>query len=226
MKRPTDKLDEHDWIERYLNNQMPDNERASVDAEMKADPAFRDEVTSLKRTHEIMQEAFLQQRVISRVKQLQHQAKYQTHRVRLLRRSMAGVAIVCLLSITYLSVTPVSFPDSENDFTVTRSLSDDSVVVAQKRIFGQFFDGQMHLADGQYALAVKSFEQIVYVADIRPYFREAVQWHLAVAYLKSGQPDKADRIYDQYAHCIDCEYRIGLVNRWKLWWQIKWAQWT
>ncbi|MBD2756901.1 PgaA family protein [Spirosoma validum] len=226
MKRPADKLDEQDWIERYLNDQMPADERTSVEAEMNADPDFREEVTSLKRTHEIMHEAFLQQRAIGRIKQLQHQAKYQTHRIRLVRRSMVSFATVCVLFIAYLSFTPVSFPDSENDFSVTRSLSDDSVVVAQKRIFEQFFEGQMHLVDGQYALAVKSFEQIVHVTDIRPYFREAVQWHLAVAYLKSGQPDKANRIYDQYAHCIDCEYRIGLVNRWKLWWQIKWAQWT
>lgn len=227
MKRPTDKQQEHEWIERYLNGQMTDDERAEVDAEMQADPTLQTEVIQLKRTHDLMNEAFLEQRAVAVLKRLQQQNRQRIQRIRLVSRSLVGVAGVGFLLLLYLSFTPVVFPNSENDINVTRSLADDSstLAVAQKRTFSQFFEGQAHLTEGQYALAVKNFEQVLRASDIRPYFREAAQWHLAVAYLKSGEPEKAERIYDQFRQCIDCEYPIKAVNRWKIWWQIKWAQW-
>lgn len=227
MKRPTDKQQEHEWIERYLNGQMTDDERADVDAEMQADPNLQTEVIQLKRTHDLMNEAFLEQRAVAVVKRLQLQNRQRIQRIRLVSRSLVGVAGVSFLLLLYLSFTPVVFLNSENDINVTRSLADDSstLAVAQKRTFSQFFEGQAHLTEGQYALAVKNFEQVLRASDIRPYFREAAQWHLAVAYLKSGEPEKAERIYNQFRQCIDCEYPIEAVNRWKIWWQIKWAQW-
>lgn len=228
MKRPTDQQAEHDWIESYLHGHMPAEERAAVEAEMQTDLAFRNEVFLLKRTHELMQEAFLEQRAIATVKRLQAKTRPRRQgiqRIRLVSRSLAGLAAVGLVLIAYLSMAPISFPDSENDINVTRSLADDSSAVAQKRVFREFFEGQTHLTEGQYALAVKNFEQVVRNPDIRPYFREAAQWHLTVAYLKSGQPGKAQRMYDQFSHCIDCEYAIGSVARWKIWWQIQWGKW-
>ncbi|QHW00483.1 tetratricopeptide repeat protein [Spirosoma endbachense] len=227
MKRPTDKQQEHEWIERYLSGQMTSDERAEVEAERQTDPDFDNEVILLKRTHELMKEAFLEQRAVATLKQLQQQSRQRTQRIRLVRRSLSGVVSAGFMLILYLSVVPVVFPDSENDINVTRSLADDSstVAVVQKRAFNQFFEGQAHLTEGQYALAVKNFEQVLRSSDIRPYFREAAQWHLAVAYLKSGEPDKAERVYAQFTQCIDCEYPIKTVDRWKIWWQIKWAQW-
>ncbi len=228
MKRPTDQQAEHYWIESYLHGHLPAEERAVVEAEMEADPALQNEVLLLKRTHELMQEAFLEQRAIATVKRLQATNRPRSkgiRRIRLVSRSLAGIAVIGLVLIAYLSLVPVSFPDSENDINVTRSLADDSSAVMQQRVFGEFFEGQTHLTEGQYALAVKNFEQVVRNPDIRPYFREAAQWHLTVAYLKSGQPAKAQRMYDQFKHCIDCEYAIGSVDRWKIWWQIQWAKW-
>ncbi|MVM39554.1 tetratricopeptide repeat protein [Spirosoma sp. HMF3257] len=226
MKRPTDKQDEHYWIERYLQNQMTADERVYIEREMQIDPTLKQEVDLLKRTYDLMHEAFLEQQAIATLKRLQAQTRVRIHRIRLLKRSFLGATALAAMFVLYVSFTPISFPDSENDISVTRSLSDDSTAIKQKQVFEQFFEGQTHLAEGQYALAVKNFEQVVNVTTIRPYFREAAQWHLAVAYLKSGQPDKAERIYDQFVHCIDCEYQINQINRWKFWWQIKWAQWT
>lgn len=226
MNRPTDKQEEHYWIERYLQNQMNADERMHIEQEMQADSMLKQEVDLLKRTYHIMDEAFLEQHTITTLKRLQTQTRLRTRRIRLMKRSLLGVTALAAMFVLYLSVTPVSFPDSENDINVTRSLSDDSTAIKQKQVFEQFFEGQTHLAEGQYALAVKNFEQVVNVTTIRPYFREAAQWHLAVAYLKSGQPAKAERIYEQFVHCIDCEYHINQIDRWKFWWQIKWAQWT
>lgn len=227
MKRPTEKQEEHEWIERYLTDQMPADERTGLEVEMQTDPIFQQEVLRLQRTHKLMEEAFLEQRAVDTVKFLQRQSRRKMQRIRLISRSVMGVASLGFLLILYLSLSPVVFPNSENDINVTRNLSDDSstVATAPNRVFSQFFNGQARLSEGQYALAVKNFQQVLTASDIRPYFREAAQWHLAFAYLKSGEPDKAERMYDQFTQCIDCEYPIGPVNRWKIWWQIKWAQW-
>ncbi|GAB4000515.1 hypothetical protein GCM10028807_53730 [Spirosoma daeguense] len=237
MKRPTDKQQEHEWIERYLHGQMAGDERITFEAELTSDPSLRQEVDLLKRTHQLIQEAFLdhspqpmqeallEQNTRSTLKELQAQNRQRINRIRLVKRSVSSLVSAGFILILYLSLMPISFPDSENDINVTRSLSDDSTTNDQNQVFGQFFEGQTHLTEGQYALAVENFERVLRVTDIRPYFREAAQWHLAVAYLKSGEPDKAERVYDQFSQCISCEYTIGRLNRWKIWWQIKWSQW-
>jgi tetratricopeptide (TPR) repeat protein len=227
MKRPTEKQEEYEWIERYLTNQMPAGERAELETEMQTDPIFKQEVLLLQRTQKLMEEAFLEQRATSTVKFLQRQSRRKMQRIRLVSRSLVGLASAGLLLVLYLSASPVVFPNSENDINVTRNLSDDSSTVATppNQIFSQFFEGQSHLSEGQYALAAKNFQQVLTASDIRPYFREAAQWHLAFAYLKSGEPDKAERMYNQFRQCIDCEYPIRTIDRWKIWWQIKWAQW-
>ena len=227
MKRPTEKLEEYEWIERYLTDQMPADEQTELETEMQTDPIFKQEVELLQRTHELMEEAFLEQRAVDTVKLLQRQSRQKMQRIRLVRRSLMGVVSLGFLLILYLSVSPVVFPNSENDINVTRNLAGDSSTAATtpNRVFNQFFDGQARLSEGQYALAVKNFRQVLTASDIRPYFREAAQWHLAFAYLKSGEPDKAERMYNQFRECIDCEYPIETVDRWKIWWQIKWAQW-
>ncbi|WP_093834339.1 hypothetical protein [Spirosoma endophyticum] len=227
MKRPIDKQQEHEWIEQYLSGEMTRDERKEVEMVMQADADFEKEVQLLKRTHELMKEAFLEQRAVATLRQLQRQSRQRTQRIRLVRRSLIGSVTAGFMLIVYLSVAPVVFPDSENDTSITHSLADesDTMAVAQKQVFNQFFEGQVHLIEGQYVLAVKNFETVVRTTDIRPYFREAAQWHLTVAYLKSGEPHKAERVYDQFSQCTDCEYPIRAVDRWKIWWQIKWAQW-
>ena len=223
MNRPTNKEQEHDWIERYLTGQMLPVERAVVEKIMQTDADFNQEVALLNRAHKLMQEAFLEQQAIATIKELQARNRQRTQRIRLVKRSVGSLMAVGLLVVAYLSLTPVALPDSGNDLTVTRSLADDSVSM-HNLAFTQFIEGQSHLMNGQVALAVKNFEKVATTSDIRPYFREAAQWHLAVAYLKSGQPEKAERMYDQLARCIDCEYSVGFTSRWQLWWQIKWAQ--
>ncbi|CCH52538.1 hypothetical protein BN8_01547 [Fibrisoma limi BUZ 3] len=225
MERPTDKEAEHDWVERYLNGQMTADERAVVEAERQADPAFDTDVNLLKRTHDLMKEAFLEQQAIDTIRQLQVRDRRRTQQLRVITRSLGSVVALAAMLVLYMSFSPITVPDSENDLSVTRSLADDTTATVQKRVFGQFFDGQAHLTEGQYALAVKNFEQVLTATDIRPYFREAAQWHLAVAYLKSGQPDKAERLYNQFTSCVDCEYSVNAIDRWKVWWRIKLAQW-
>ncbi len=126
--------------------------------------------------------------------------------------------------VGYFSFAPVKLPGAENDFNATRSPG-NTVPDKQRIAFQRFFDGQAHLAEGLNLLAVQDSEQVLRATDIRPYFREAAQWHLAVAYLKSGQPRRAAHVLNALTDCIDCEYPVSTLDRWKLRWQIQWAEW-
>ncbi len=60
MNRPTDKQAEHEWIEAYLTGQLPDRERTTFADVLAADPDFNHEVAGYQRTHDLMQEAFIE----------------------------------------------------------------------------------------------------------------------------------------------------------------------
>lgn len=225
MKRPENKQEEQDWIERYLNNKMSAEESLLFTTALATDQAFAQDVETVKRTHTVLQEAFLAQGALDTIRSLQQSKTVKVRTLQNVFRSSAGLAAACIVFVTYLSLSPVQFPDSENDFTVTRNLDQHNRSNKQQYVFDQFFDGQAHILEGDYMMAVKNFEEVLKSPTIRPYFREAAEWHLAVAYLKSGQPNRAHHIYEQFDDCLDCEYRIGNLNRWKIWWQIQWAKW-
>ena len=226
MKRPTDKVAELEWIERYWANELPQNERAELEQALRDDPDFAAEATQIKKTQEIMQQAFLEQRALSTLKRLQaNHNRQRTQKQRLLRWSGALMA-TGMAAMLFLLFAPVQFPNSENDYTLTRGSQVKAMPKEQQLVFDQFFEGQTHIAEGQYALAVQNFEQVLQNNNIRAYFREAAQWHLTLAYLRSGQVAKAEQLYDSFEGCTDCEYPVSALNRWKIWWQIKRAKLT
>ncbi|GAB3566992.1 hypothetical protein GCM10027578_16940 [Spirosoma luteolum] len=227
MKRPSDKQQEHHWLEQYLHEPQNSDLQAVVDAERRRDPALNADVEWLGQAHTLLDDAFAQQQALETLRRCQQQHRWRQQRLRLARRTLAWAAATGLVLIVYLSTSSIVLPSSENDVEVTRSLTDSDSVpgVRNDTVYRQFLEGQANLLEGQYALAVPNFERVARAPDIRPFFREAAQWHLAIAYLRSNQPDKAERIYRQFAQCVDCEYPIGTVNRVRLWWQIKWAKW-
>lgn len=224
MNRPNDKYEEHEWIERYLSGDMAPEERVHFENEMQTDATLKNDVEKHKQAQDLIQEAFLAQRAVATLKKLQAQDR-QIIRIGVYARRFATMlAAACVAFLVYLSVGTIRFPDSETDFTLIRGVETDTVQTRQKYVFEQFFEGQSHITEGQYALAVKNFRQVLQSSDLRPYFKEAAQWHLALAYLKSGEADKAERIYNQFTDCDDCEYPVSTLNRWQIWWQIKLAQ--
>lgn len=226
MKRPEDKVAELEWIERYLANDLLPNERQEVEQIMEEDQNFALEVQQIKKTHEMMQQAFLAQRALSTLKRLQADSNRQRSRRQRVLQWTGALAVSGVAAMLFLLFAPIQFPSSENDYSLTRGSESRSLVKEQRVVFEQFFEGQAHIAEGQYVLAAKNFEQVLQSNNIRPYFKEAAQWHLAVAYLRSGQTAKAERIYRSLADCADCEYPISTLDRWKIWWQIKRAKFT
>lgn len=230
MKQAEDH-EEFDTIEAYLLNRLDKKTMADVEYRIKNDSEFAKKVKEIQHTQLFIKEAFLEQSALETIKALQQRDRDKFKKETQPRRKtvywkkvVSFAAAASIIIISYLSLTPVEFPDTENDFHITRGLDTTNFTREQRIAFSQFFDGQAHFAEGEYLLAVRDFENAATVKNVRPYFREATQWHLALAYTKSGQALKAERIYKQFSECVDCEYPISPVNRWKLWWRIQWAK--
>ena len=122
--------------------------------------------------------------------------------------------------------------DYQNDIQLTeryrQQTNRDSMewTPRQKQFYRDFFDGQAYLVAGQPALAIPYFERLQKMPDARPYFRQAILWHLINAYLQNKQPDNALAIYERFAEMPYQTYPIRRLDRWKVWWQLKWHQWT
>lgn len=223
MKRPSNKIDEQEWIEQYLFGKMTKEEASFFENELQKDEKLAADMEDVRQINHRIQEAFLEKNALQTIKVLQKKDRAKTKIVAVMKY-VSYVAAACVAFVFYLSFAPSQFPDSENDFTVVRKENATSMTVQQRYIFDQFFEGQAHIAEGQYLLAIQNLEEVVRFNDLRPYFREAAQWHLAIAYLKSGNVARAEQLYNQFENCLECEYSVDYIDQWKVWWQIQRAK--
>ncbi|GAA4439289.1 hypothetical protein GCM10023091_21250 [Ravibacter arvi] len=223
MKKPGTPEDITDWIDQYLSDAMSCDERRHFEAAVLEDNGLAGQLEEQAVARNILHEVFTEEKLRNQIRILQRQERRWT----IYRRVLKYAGAACVIAVSCLSFLLTSlpvFPDSENDFTVIRG-ADESVMRPDRRaVFDRFFAGQAHIAEGQYAAAVGDFETVLENQDLRSYFREAAEWHLVVAYLKSGSLSKADQLYRQFNECQDCEYQVSKVNRWKIWLQIQYSR--
>jgi hypothetical protein len=136
---------------------------------------------------------------------------------------LGSLAAACVIFILYASLSSVQLPNIENDFMRERGPNKAVLNPIKKDMFDNFSEGHRHLMDGQFQMAVINFKEVINNGNIRPYFKEAAQWHLILAYLKNHQVLEAKVLYEQMNDCDDCVYPVGTANKIKLWWQIFWA---
>ncbi len=227
MNPEDDAVERWEEIERYLDGTLSERERHQFEHMMKTQADLEKEVAVVKRLRTSITAYTTEQRMLDTLAQLQRREQPEARPARGRRRQWyaVGLAAACLAGLLYFSFVPVSLPGAGYDIEVIRSADDAALSPAQRRTFEQFFAGQARMAEGQYVQAVDHFRQVLQQSDLRPYFREAAEWHLAVAYLRSNQPRQAGKLYAALERCNACEYRVDWLNRSKMKWQITWQQW-
>lgn len=223
MNKPTKPEEITEWIDRYISEEMDSRERMLFEAALLEDYKLASQLEEQIYMRSVLEEVFIEERLRAQIKALQKEEKTQVFVRKLLKYSAVACVVLVACFSFLLNSLPV-FPDSENDFTVIRG-ADESVMRPDRRIvFDRFFAGQAHIAEGQYAAAVRDFELVLQEQDLRSYFREAAEWHLIVAYLKSGSLNKAGQLYQRFSNCKNCEYEVSRMNRWKIWLQIQYSR--
>ncbi|MBA4850561.1 hypothetical protein [Emticicia sp. BO119] len=224
--RPTNEQEEFEWIEDYLLGKLNQKDTLFFEEELKKDIELTKKVEEIRKTLNLLKESVIQEQVLKTIKNLQNRERrlHKFSPFRIIRYAAGASMAASIIFMLYISLVSVHLPDTENDFNVTRGIDSTKLTPEQRTAFNSFFDGQAHLVEGSYLLAVKDFQRSLQVKNIRPYFKEAAEWHLALAYIKSNQPYKAEEIYKKFEDCTDCEYPIDKLNRWKIWWRILWAK--
>ncbi|MEZ0609429.1 anti-sigma factor [Fibrella sp. WM1] len=224
-------LEQWEWIDAYHSGALPDRERQRLEEKMVTDEAFRREATALGAARTALQELALTDLVRQTVRQ--ELASEQRPRYRWQGwRWVAAASLLLVLGISYLTFSRVDLGTYRNDLTLTeryRQLPDnqpeeDALTAAQRAFYRQFFDAQAYLATGQPRPAIEKLEALAAVEGVRPYFRDAVAWHLLNAYLLDHQPDNAAATYQRLLQQSASSYPISLTDRWKVWWQIRWQK--
>ncbi|GAB3962777.1 hypothetical protein GCM10028805_64570 [Spirosoma harenae] len=222
--------DEHnlpDWelIERYYAKTLSAAERARVEEQMAADPRFLAEAEAWREADRTLRELALSRLVKQTVQQESRRLKWRGR----IRLGAATLTVVCSAACWVL-FSAVDISTYQQDLTLLRQMRPDSasgqppLTTRQQVFYRDFFDGQTFLADGQPALAIPYFERTLAIPDLRPYFRQAVEWQLVNAYLQNNQPDNAYATYQRLVASGEPIYPLRTVDRLRVQWQIGWKK--
>lgn len=238
--KPITPPEESEWIEAYLNNQLAPAERSEFEAEMAQNALLREEVETRRLLHDVIDEFNLRAEIaaIHAEKMAEpawnepewttEEAEPTEPRVIPLpvhrpeskpvwwRRAAAIAAAAGGLWMGYLSFAPIS--PHETATHITRGGQQPSSFC-----YTNYYAGKAYLNSRQPEKAIPCLEQVVN-CEIRPYFKDASKWFLAVACLQSGQTERAERLYSEIKQSADFEYPIGTLDRWKMDWQLRVAR--
>lgn len=230
MKKPAGQLEEWEWIERYWTGQLSAPEHTFFEQAMQEDDRLAQEANALRFGIRAVDEARIEANARQTLNRLR-QTERRRRQILIRWGTVAGsLTAACVAFVLYLAYAPIALPSRESDPGVLRDFrgqyradSTDQLSLRQKQTFDLFFEGQAYLTEGQPQMAAQRFERVLTVSAIRPYFREAAQWHLIICYLKTAQPDKAEQLYSQLGQTED--YDIGWLERWKIWWHLQRLTW-
>ncbi len=216
-------------IEMYFNGGLSKADMEAFEYALENDTNFAKEVAEYQKITKMLKDVSIEKSILATLEKLEEEepviihSKPKTTFINF-RSVMTSLVAACLAFVLYSSFSAIQLPGSENDLTIVRDVDESVLSPTEKRVFDNFYAGQSYLTDGRFTKAAQSFQIVLKSNNLRPYFKQATQWHLVLAYLKSGQIKEADRLYDELSSCDDCVYPIGKVNKAKLWWQILWAK--
>ena len=224
-----DPIERWELFEDLLTGRLTDEQRRQVLEKMETDQKVADEIKLVRRAHQLLNEAFIEQQMRDVLRQIRAVNSptpvFRVFPIRNWNRILAGVAAVTFMVFSYLTYSPIRLPDADNNVMVLRTM-DTTLLTGEQRIaFENFFEGQARIVEGDYVRAAHHFETVLNVEDLRPYFKEATEWHLEVSYLRSRQINRANQMYERVQRCKDCTYEVSWLNRLKMSWQLFIAGW-
>ncbi len=235
--------EESEWIEDYLNDRLNSFQKAEFEAEMVRNHELREEVEGRRLMLDVIDEYTLRAEIAAIHAEKMAEPEWvqpqwadeddllhesaeplviplpinrPSAKPVWWRRAAAIAAAAGGLWMGYLSFDPIA--PHEIATHITRGGQQPSSFC-----YTNYYTGKAYLNSRQPEKAIPCLEQVVN-CEIRPYFKDASKWFLAVAYLQSGQTKRAEAIYDEIKQSPDFQYPIGAVDRWKMDWQLRVAR--
>lgn len=142
-----------------------------------------------------------------------------------LRRAAVFILLIGGSFLVYLTFSGNYLPGINADAGVVRSTNNEykpspNILSRQEVAFEKFVLGQGYFSAKDFPKAIQLFEEAIKTPDLRNQVREALEWHLCIAYLSDNQTDKADYWMNEIEKINEPKYQISWVNKLKVKWQI------
>ncbi|GAB3991965.1 hypothetical protein GCM10028807_23740 [Spirosoma daeguense] len=220
---PDDELEEQEWIDRYIANQLSETERQQFEEKLQEDSSLVMKVESTRQLMRMIRTANAEKRAQETLRKLYQQQPAVSKRLPVVYRWMMGAAAACIIMLLYLANTKAELPIIEDDLLVVKNA--DSTTSHDSSTYHLLMAGQKALQSGNYLQAANKLEMVLKTKDMRSYFREAAEWSLLAAYLYSNQPRRAEIVYHRLRQIDNPEYEIGMLERCKIYIQIQVRKW-
>ena len=207
-------MEKQEIIDRYVRGRMTPDERQAFELEMRKDEVLMREVARTENAVRMLRTARAQEGASDTLGKLYRERKFRPRGRRIYLLAFSSGIAACL-ALLYLAFWPVSLPVIEDDLMVVRR---DAPAEGQPEasVYQELLSGYHDFNGENYLGAIRHFESVLESDDLRAYFREAAQWHLALAYLKSDQREKAAAVMQDLSWLDRYEYPISFGDRLKL----------
>lgn len=221
---------EDELIDRYLAGKCSPEEQEQVEARLEKDQDFAEKIVLAQAVNDTIDRAAYERRIRGVIASVRKTDEERAGRRRWILGSGGALVAAGISFIIFLAYAPLHLNIQSQEIRAARTLERSHGVdstgpgsAEKKKVFRLFFEAQSYLAEGNLQPAILNLEELMHTEGLRPYFREAVYWHLIVANMQNGNTDRAEKLYKEAGQ--PREYTIGTIDRWKVWWQLKRRKW-
>ncbi len=219
-------FEEEERIERYLSGACSREEKHAIQEQMVTDKTFAEKVRLTEIAYQAVDTGSYEKRILDVVADVRRAEKRRNLRQQWWLYGGTALVAAGLSFIVFLAYAPLQLPSQAQEVRAVRNInrvyekdSSDAFALEKKKAFVLYFEAQAYLAEGNLQPAILKLEELTQIEGMRPYFQEAVLWHLTVAYMQNGNVGRAGEVYSSIGPTQ--EYTIKTLDRWKVWWQLQ-----
>jgi hypothetical protein len=133
---------------------------------------------------------------------------------------LAAVAsMVIVLNLSYFAFNKNYFSDLIVENEILRGSEttlSDNIETPQDKAYQEFIIGKSNYHSREFEKAIASFESALKTPNLRAQFKEALLWHLCVAYLQNNQPLACESALNEIEKIKNPKYKISELDLLKL----------
>jgi hypothetical protein len=218
----------HQQIEDYLNDRLGETEKTDFEARMAADTDLREEVVKLQLLRQIAKRNATRENI--KAIQAEKLAEWNSEstdnqevieeikpKFKIWRSIGTFAAASSVALLIYLNFSSVSMP---NETTLSERGNSTELDSIQKVHFENYLTAQKALKSGDNATAITYFEKVSNATEIRPYYRDASRWFLAVANVNKNPKNAEDLMQDILGE-KEFQYEISALDKARIWTKIQ-----
>lgn len=218
---PVEESERWEWIESYLDGNLPEEDYEKTKNELKTNEKFRREVAEVEHAWKLLRDAHTEQIVRDTLGKLRSKPTVHPKRLGSVYKLGGSLLAACAAFLLFLMFSPLNSPSLEKDINILRGGSDPvELPVDQQQVYEDLLKADDKMTNKKFSEAAVLFQRVSVSSDVRPYFTQAAEWGLCVALLKSGKYKQAEAVLREFNLNKTKAYQADWLEKWKMWVQI------